>query len=92
MFVYYIIAVNECRLYKPSHNALLRTPIVGFQPNVGGEEYISRYCKFVISGSIVRSVEEIGRYEREARLSQTVEVTYTSVQYPLGPNKVIITQ
>ena len=34
MFVYYIIAGNECRLYKPSHNALLRTPIVGFQPNV----------------------------------------------------------
>ena len=34
MFVYYIIADNECRLYKPSHIALLRTPIVGFQPNV----------------------------------------------------------
>ena len=37
MLVYYIIACNECRHYKPSHNALLWTPIVGFQRNVGSE-------------------------------------------------------
>jgi len=38
-------------------------------------------------GEVLVSVEEIGRFDRQGRTSKTIEVVYSSNQFPLGPKK-----